>query len=187
MKKAIRLCLSMALVFGMTACSSEPAKKASESVKESEPAVSTSVSEETPGTPVEAEGGSAFKEELEKAGNTITNVAKDGDTETFQVENENGTYQVALIQLADTSKTTGEFTEKASQLQTDSYEEVNTHTADGREIRLMLNDVNSVFAIVAMDEAEGSVIVCQDIPEAARDGVVEIFQALGYPTENFSA
>lgn len=184
MNKYFAPLLGLALILGAAGCSSN---EGGTDIKESSAAESSVVSEENPGTPVEAGEGAAFKEELEKAGSSILDVKKDGDTETFMAENENGTYQVAITELSDASQASSTFTENASQLQTDSYEEVNSLSADGKEIRLMLNDYNSVFAIVAADENAGTVIVCQDIPEAARDGVVDLFHTLGYPTENLTA
>lgn len=194
MKKYSIPALALVIALAAAGCSSasgDDTSKTSASASSKEEktsevsSVKESKEEENPGTPVETESNSVFTA-FKDAGYTAEDENTVDGAQTAVLGNDDGTFDASVETLEDADKTTEAFSKNFGQLESDGYLEVNSAEEGGKTIRLMLNDYNTVYAVVASDSDEKTVITLQDIPEGANDSVLAVLKTLGYPTDVLS-
>lgn len=172
------LALSLALVAaGCSSTSSADSEK-----KESE-FVSSEVSKAPVETTVDTAEFDKVQEAFTNGGYTVSEVKDENGSRSFTAENANGAIEVKVEVGADSSAAAKLYDDSGIALEAEDYLEANAYSSDGKQVRELINDYNTVYALIGYDEAANTVITMQDILEPGRTDAFNVLSALGYPVE----
>lgn len=183
---AIALSLLMA-----AGCSSTPAEKPAEPSDDktttTQPAKDDKTNSDQTATDNQTPAVSADFEAVRKAavdaGFTVQEEDIDKDDYDLDLMNDTGKVELSVEIKADSSSARAEYKNEIDDELNDGYQQVNTYTSDGKELSLLINDINNMYTIVAVDDATSQVITIDDILEGNRDACLNIMKSLGYPVE----
>lgn len=106
-----------------------------------------------------------------------------GAAMTLTAEGESGSFDVRAEKFENADDATKGYAQAISQLENESYQLVNAYTNDATDLTVLMNDVNTVYALVGVDKEANDLYVMQDILEGAEPTVLEVMKNLGFKTE----